>query len=87
MESRNHIDRQAWEVIVEQKDEIRRLRRNRLFSLVKPVAIAWGVGILTPMLFQFTVVWLLPTPIKETITVVHGAWSDIALGLKCTARK
>jgi hypothetical protein len=83
----NRIDRQAWEVIVEQKDEIKRLRRNRLFSLVKPVAIAWSVGIFTPMIFQFAVVWLLPTPIKETITVVHGVWADVALGLQCTARK
>jgi hypothetical protein len=88
MESReNSPQQQAWEVIVQQKDEIRRLKRAKFFGLIKPVMIAWGVGIVSPMLFQFTIVWLLPKPIRETITIVHGAWSDVALGLQCAARR
>ncbi len=38
------------------------------------------------MLLQFTIIWLLPKPVKETITIVHGAWSNIAFGLQCKAR-
>ena len=73
-------NKQAWDVIVEQRQEIKTLKRNRFFLLFKPVLIAWGIGLFTPMLFQFAIVWLLPKPVKETITVVHGAWSDIVFG-------
>jgi hypothetical protein len=79
-------NRQAWDVIVEQREEIKVLKRNRLFLVFRPVLIAWVVGLFTPMLFQFAVVWLLPKPVRETITVVHGAWSDIVFGLQCKAR-
>lgn len=78
---------QAWQVIVNQNEELRKLKRGRLFGLIKPCLIAWGVGIFTPIFFQFAILWLLPAPIRETYTVVTGWWSDVTLGMQCQVRE
>lgn len=82
----NTSNEQAWQVIVNQNEELRQLKRKRFFNLIKPCFIAWGIGIMTPILFQFMILWLLPAPIKETYTVINGWWSDLTLGVQCRAR-
>jgi hypothetical protein len=88
METDNQLqDRQAWQVIVDQNEEIKRLKRSRLFSNIKPVTLAVIFGWLAmPFVFNILVNSILPKPVKETLALVNAWYSDVTLGLKCSSR-
>lgn len=76
-----------WQIILDQREEIRQLKRNRFTSQIKVILISVAFGWLgMPFVFNIFLNSFLPQPIKETVTVINAWYSDTTLGLRCVAR-